>query len=202
VRAAMSGGFTRIAVSQSSRSCQCSEHLKYALLNPRSYPCGFAPEGFIILGDSARHCMVISQVKSITPFPGLCCGCGFMIYIYLSCGALNRLRPGFELVSASSTPFLNDVFTKLLSDTDVCEFDAVIIVDHPGVSSNQRHPSPPLPPVLSSLSPLNPNIFVTFNSYTRPTCGHSPHPHPSQIAYKIPPHPCNSLTCASHRQTI
>jgi hypothetical protein len=57
------------------------------------------------------------------------------IYIYiLRCGALDRLRPGS--VPTSSTPYLNDVSTKLLSDTDVCEFDAVIIVDHPGVSSN------------------------------------------------------------------
>jgi hypothetical protein len=56
---------------------------------------------------------------------------GQFIYI-LRCGALDRLRPGF--VSTGSTPpFLNDVSTKLLSDTDFCEFDAVIIVDHPGV---------------------------------------------------------------------
>jgi hypothetical protein len=31
----------------------------------------------------------------------------------------------------------------LLSDTDVCEFDAVIIVDHPGVSPNMSLSFPP-----------------------------------------------------------
>ena len=58
---------------------------------------------------------------------------------YIRCGALDRLRPGS--VSTSSTPFLNDVSTKLLSNTDVCEFDAVIIVDHPGVSPKHVFPS-------------------------------------------------------------
>lgn len=60
------------------------------------------------------------------------------IYIFLRCSALDRLRPG--TVSTGSIPFLNDVSTKLLSDTDVCEFDAVIIVDHPGVSPNMSLP--------------------------------------------------------------
>ncbi|KAN0124399.1 hypothetical protein V8E52_002048 [Russula decolorans] len=58
------------------------------------------------------------------------------------CGALDRLRPGF-LSTGSTPPFLNDVSTKLLSDTDVCEFDAVIIVDHPGLhASDLRSLSP------------------------------------------------------------
>ncbi|KAI0276918.1 hypothetical protein BGY98DRAFT_1097829 [Russula aff. rugulosa BPL654] len=57
------------------------------------------------------------------------------------CSALDRLQPGS--VSTGSTPFLNDVSTKLLSDTDVCEFDAVIIVDHPGLhASDLRSLSP------------------------------------------------------------
>lgn len=40
-----------------------SEHLRYALLNPRSCPCRLASEGPIILRDVARRRMVISQVK-------------------------------------------------------------------------------------------------------------------------------------------
>ncbi|KAF8489372.1 hypothetical protein F5888DRAFT_1201376 [Russula emetica] len=59
------------------------------------------------------------------------------------CGALDRLRPGF-ISTGSTPPFLNDISTKLLlSDTDVCEFDAVIIVDHPGLhASDLRSLSP------------------------------------------------------------
>lgn len=72
-----------------------------------------------------------------------------MPILYLRCGALDRLRPGAGAVSTSSTPSLNDVFAKLLSDTDVCEFDAVIMVDHPGVSSTILPPFP-LYPLCSS----------------------------------------------------
>ena len=74
--------------------------------------------------------------------------------MYLRCGALDRLRPG--ILSTSSTPFLNDVFTKLLSDADVCEFDAVIIVDHPGVSFNEPSSSS----ILSTIKAKSPNLSI------------------------------------------
>ena len=117
------------------------------------------------------------------------------IYNILRCGALDRLRrPGF--VSTSSTPFLNDVSTKLLSDTEVCEFDAVIVVDHPGVSPKQNTS----PPHFLCRPERAPNLFVPIYSYTRPTCAHFPHPRPSQPACKTLPHPYNFPTCASHHQ--
>jgi len=51
--------------------------------------------------------------------------------------------PYWFFFSTSSTPSFNDVFAKLLSDTDVCEFDAVIVVDHPGLhASDLRSLSP------------------------------------------------------------
>ena len=134
---------TRIAVAFASWPASCGVRLKYALLNPRSCPCGLAPDSFIIFRDVARRCMVISQVihknhclrRLRLPFTSVPLPFVLMPILYLRCGALDRLRPGAVAASTSSTPSLNDVFAKLLSDTDVCEFDAVIMVDHPGVSS-------------------------------------------------------------------
>jgi hypothetical protein len=56
----MRAGFSRLALHAALPVA--IEHLKYALLNPRSCPCSFASEGFIILRDVARRCVVISQV--------------------------------------------------------------------------------------------------------------------------------------------
>ncbi|KAH9963334.1 hypothetical protein BC827DRAFT_1194963 [Russula dissimulans] len=54
--------------------------------------------------------------------------------------ALDRLRPAF--VSNSPTPPSNEVFSKLLF-SDVCEFDAIIMVDQPGLhASDLRSLSP------------------------------------------------------------
>ncbi|KAI0302961.1 hypothetical protein BC826DRAFT_1089447 [Russula brevipes] len=57
------------------------------------------------------------------------------------CGALDRSRP--PSVSTSATPYSHDVFSNLLSDTAICEFDAVIVVDQPGLhASDLRSLSP------------------------------------------------------------
>ena len=160
-RAISRPGLRRIAVALASWPQRCVD-LKYALLNPRSRPCGLASDSFIILRDVARRCMVISQVihknhclrLSFTsvPLPFV-----LMPILYLRCGALDRLRPGAGAASTSFTPSLNDVFAKLLSDTDVCEFDAVIMVDHPGVSSAILSPLP-----LYLLCPSKTLISVIF----------------------------------------
>ena len=173
-------------------------HLKHALFNPRPHTRGFASKGLIIRRDVARRRMVISQVEQSVP--GLIDPFVAARFVHhdhamgpiYRCGALDRLRPG-SVSSTGSTPplFLNDVSTKLLSDTDVCEFDAVIIVDHPGVSPNMSCLS--LPTFLGR--PEKP-----VHSYTRPIYGHSPHPLPSQLASKARPHPFKFPTCTSHLQ--
>ena len=139
-----------------------------------------------------NHCLRLPFTSVPPPFV-------LMPILYLRCGALDRLRPGAGAASTSSTPSLNDVFAKLLSDTDVCEFDAVIMVDHPGVSSTT------LPP-LHSIFPCHSKTLISLScliqSYTRPTCAHSPHPHLWQCASKTLPRPCNSPTCASLRRAL
>src|SRR5260221_2518446 len=48
----------------------------------------------------------------------------------------------------------------------------------------------------------NPNFHLNQKkSYTRPTYAHSPHPPPSQRAYKMHPPPCNSPTSTSRSHT-
>jgi hypothetical protein len=105
------------------------------------------------------------------------------------CGALDRSRP--PSVSTSPTPYSHDIFNNLLSDTDICEFDAVIVVDQPGVRPKTSS-SQPRPLNLTLASP---------KSYMRPTCAPSPPPRPSQRACKTRLHPYNSPTCASPRPT-
>ena len=97
-----------------------------------------------------NHCLRLSFTSVPLPFV-------LMPILYLRCGALDRLRPGAGAASTSFTPSLNDVFAKLLSDTDVCEFDAVIMVDHPGVSSAILSPLP-----LYLLCPSKTLISVIF----------------------------------------
>ncbi|KAI9507201.1 hypothetical protein F5148DRAFT_147344 [Russula earlei] len=55
--------------------------------------------------------------------------------------ALDRLRLGS--VSTSATPHANDLFSKLLTDTGVCEFDAVIIVNQPRLHASDLRSLPP-----------------------------------------------------------
>lgn len=49
-----------------------------------------------------------------------------------SSGALDRLRPASISTGATAPPTI-DVFGEFLSDADVCQFDAVVIIDQPGV---------------------------------------------------------------------
>ncbi|KAI0301936.1 hypothetical protein B0F90DRAFT_1810010 [Multifurca ochricompacta] len=74
----------------------------------------------------------------------------FVAWSSVSTSPLRQLRP------VSSTPHSSEVFGKFLSEIDLCEYDAVIVVDQPGLHA-------------SDLRTLSPSSYIAMRLHDSPS---------------------------------